>query len=350
MKQPKNFTQRLFWWWDKYFSQYALSMANTNAFLLVLIYTIVMYVGYRLTGEQALTEEFIDFIYFLAVTGSTVGYGDMSPQTNAGQLFTAFLVIPMSLALFGLIIGKVLSAFSALWFRQFKGKHHVNLSNHIVVIGYNRDRTPHLVQMLKREEKQREIVLISVEQDQNPLPDAVEFINVHGFTDVGDLQRANISEASCLVVDTDSDEMTLTISLFVAQMNPNAHLVAHFIDDVKCQILSAHYPNSECISNLSTELLAKSVIDFGSSLIHSELVSAHKGQTQYSIQVPESCTSFALNELFLTFKQDFEATIIGVRDRHGEVHINQKLDQPIHAGDTLFYIADERIEFKKWPK
>ena len=350
MKHHNTFTQRLFWWWDKYLSQYALAMANANAFLLVLVYSIVVYIGYRLTGEHALTEEFIDFIYFLAVTGSTVGYGDMSPQTNAGQLFTAFFVIPLSLALFGLIIGKVLSALSALWYRQFKGKHHVNLSNHIVVIGYNRERTPHLVQMLKREEKQRQIVLISVEQQQNPLPEHVEFINVHGFTDVDDLERANIEQASCLVVDTDTDEMTLTIALFVAQMNPNAHLVAHFIDDVKCQILSAHCPNSECISNLSTELLAKSVMDFGSSLVHSELVSAHKGQTQYSIQVPKECSTFPLNALFLTFKQDFEATIIGVRDAQGDVHINQKLDQPIHGGDTLFYIADERIEFKQWPE
>ncbi len=349
MKQPKTVSQRLFWWWDRYLSRYALLMANSNAFLLVLGYSLIVYIGYRLTGEHALTDQIIDFIYFLAVTGSTVGYGDMSPQTAAGRLYTAFFVIPLSLGLFGLIIGKVLSAFSALWYRQFKGKHNVNLENHIVIIGYNRERTPHLVQMLKREEKQRKIVLVSVEQQQNPLPDQVQFINVHGFTEVEDLDRANIADASCLVIDTDTDEMTLTIALFVAQMNPKAHLVAHFVDDVKCKILSAHYPNAECISNLSTELLAKSVMDFGSSLIHSELVSAHKGQTQYSILVPENTQAFTLSEVFLTFKQDFEATIIGLRGKDGSVTINQKLDHVIEAGDILFYIADERIEFDAWP-
>lgn len=125
--------------------------------------------------------------------------------------------------------------------------------------------------------------------------------------------------------------------------------MAHFVDDVKCKILSDHCPNAECISNLSTELLAKSVIDFGSSFVHSELVSAHKGQTQYSITVPEGTPSFTLEKVFLDFKQNYEATIIGSRNRSGEVNINQKLSTQIESGETLFYIADERVEFDNWP-
>ncbi|GEA51541.1 potassium channel protein [Vibrio inusitatus NBRC 102082] len=325
-------------------------LAKTNALFLVFVYSTLVYLGYRTLGEHALTDQLVDFIYFLAVTGSTVGYGDMSPSTPNGRLFTAFFVIPLSLGLFGVIIGKVISSFSTFWFRQFKGKHNVNFTNHIVIIGYNRDRTPHLVQMLKREERQRKIVLISVQEQQNPLGDDVEFINAHSFTEEDDLKRASIDKASCLVVDTDTDEMTLTISLFVARLNPNAHLVAHFVDDVKCKILSAHYPNAECISNLSTELLAKSVIDFGSSFVHSELVSAHKGQTQYSIVVPEGVPDFELEKVFLDFKQNFEATIIGSRNAAGEVNINQKLSTVIKSGEILFYIADERVEFSTWPK
>lgn len=344
-----EFKQRLLAWWDKHLSKYALMLAKTNALVLIFIYSTLVYLGYRLLGEHALTDQLVDFIYFLAVTGSTVGYGDMSPATQGGRLFTAFFVIPVSLGLFGVVIGKVIGAFSTLWFRQFKGKHNVNFNNHIVILGYNRDRTPHLVQMLKREERQRKIVLVSVKEEQNPLGDDIEFINAHSFTEEDDLLRAGIAEASCLVVDTDTDEKTLTIALFIARLNPEAHLVAHFIDDVKCQILSDHYPNAECISNLSTELLAKSVIDFGSSFVHSELVSAHKGQTQYSIRVPEGVQPFQLEAVFLAFKQNFEATIIGSRSLGGEVNINQSLSTVIHSGETLFYIADERVEFDNWP-
>lgn len=349
MDSTVTFKKQLLIWWDRHLSRYALILAKTNAFFLILGYSILVYIGYRLLGEDQLTAELIDFIYFLAVTGSTVGYGDISPSTPSGRLFTAFFVIPASLGLFGVIIGKVINALSTLWYRQFKGKHNVNLKNHIVIIGYSRDRTPHLVQMLKREERQRKIVLVSVEKEQNPLGDDIEFINAHSFTDEEDLARAGIANASCLVVDTDTDEMTLTIALFVARLNPKAHLVAHFIDDVKCKILSDHYPNAECISNLSTELLAKSVIDFGSSFIHSELVSAHKGQTQYSIVVPEGVPAFELESVFLDFKRNYEATIIGSRNRDGELNINQTLSTQIQSGEILFYIADERVEFENWP-
>ncbi|GAM63535.1 hypothetical protein JCM19232_2515 [Vibrio ishigakensis] len=46
--------------------------------------------------------------------------------------------------------------------------------------------------------------------------------------------------------------------------------------------------------------------------------------------------------MFLDFKQNYEATIIGSRNRSGEVNINQKLSTQIESGETLFYIADER--------
>lgn len=35
----------------------------------------------------------IDSIYFSVITLTTVGYGDFSPQTNGGKLFTIFYII-----------------------------------------------------------------------------------------------------------------------------------------------------------------------------------------------------------------------------------------------------------------
>ena len=46
-------------------------------------------------NENALIAQ-ADFIYWLAVTASTVGYGDLSPTTSAGKLIVAFYVIPVS--------------------------------------------------------------------------------------------------------------------------------------------------------------------------------------------------------------------------------------------------------------
>lgn len=46
---------------------------------------------------------FIDALYFSAVTMTTVGYGDLAPQTDIGKLFTiAFVFTGVGIVLYGL--------------------------------------------------------------------------------------------------------------------------------------------------------------------------------------------------------------------------------------------------------
>ncbi|WP_414932868.1 ion channel [Vibrio europaeus] len=342
-------TKTFIFWWDKYLSKVADNINRLNVSLIAVLFTLFVYISFNYLGEYELIESPLRFIYFLIVVASTVGFGDFSPQTEAGQLFTAVIVIPTSIALFALVAAKFAAKAAGLWYRKIKGKHTMNYHNHIVILGYSRERTPLLTAQLTREE-QRTIVLVSQEQEENPLPDRVEFINVTSFTNEEELERASISRASCIVVDTDKDDTTLTLALFVTQLNQQAHLVAHFTEELKGQILRNMYPKSECISNLSTELLAKSVIDSGSSLVHSELVSAQHGQTQYAITVPPTSAPFPLSAVFLLFKTEAEATIIGLRQQNCDaVLLNVQLSTLVNPGDTLFYISDERIQFNHWP-
>ncbi|EGQ8223772.1 potassium channel related protein [Vibrio cholerae] len=345
----KNISKKLIELWDEYFSVVAEGLGKLHLGLLTLSFVLIVYCGYQILGEDHLIESPIRMTYYLVTVGSTVGFGDLHPLTELGQAFTALVVIPGSLGLFALVAGKLLAKGMSLWYRKQKGMHTVrNKSDHIVLVGYNQNRTPSLVKQIVREDK-RDIVLISVEQHENPLPNIVSFINVPSFTNEDELERSALSRASCIIIDTDADENTLTIALFASSLNGTAHLVAHFSDPVKAKILKLQCPNAEVISNLSTELLAKSVIDSGSSLLHSEMVSAERGQTQYGIEV-KSEYSFKVMDIFIDFKQKTESTIIGMRRRNEKVVIlNPDLETIIHPGDTLYYISDERVDFDQWP-
>ncbi|MCV5755639.1 potassium channel family protein, partial [Escherichia coli] len=60
-----------------------------------------------LAGETALTDSFANFIYYLMVTASTVGYGDHSPVTDMGKWVVVLFVIPGGLSLFAALLGRV---------------------------------------------------------------------------------------------------------------------------------------------------------------------------------------------------------------------------------------------------
>jgi voltage-gated potassium channel len=45
----------------------------------------------------------VDSYYFVVITLSTIGYGDLSPHTDAGKIFTIFFII-FGLALFSTLI------------------------------------------------------------------------------------------------------------------------------------------------------------------------------------------------------------------------------------------------------
>lgn len=50
---------------------------------------LLCYLVLRLLRESALVSQLSDFIYYCSVVGSTLGFGDLSPQTAPGRLFTA---------------------------------------------------------------------------------------------------------------------------------------------------------------------------------------------------------------------------------------------------------------------
>ncbi len=320
----------------------------TLMFLLI-SYAVLSWLGLAYANEPHLTGNLSSFFYYIVTTSSTVGYGDLSPVTDQGRLFSALFIIPCGVGLFALSVGRAAVFFTDFWRTNRRGKQNLNLENHIIVIGINSARTPHLLEMLKREEQgRREVVVVSCEYEESPFDSDVHFVRVNSFTDAIEMERSNLSKASAVIVDTDLDDVTLTVSLFVAEQNSDAHLVAHFEDPIKRDLLHKYCPNSECISSLSTELVAKSVMDKGSSFIHSELVSAHEGQTQYSIEIPKGVESFTIESVYSPFKAQYEAIIIAIQSKNTGCKINPSLDTVLSVGDVIYYIADERIIALDW--
>ncbi|TKF24132.1 two pore domain potassium channel family protein [Vibrio genomosp. F6] len=321
-----------------------------NLLIAFVVYLGVSWCLLRVTGESALTASFTDFIYYLAVTASTVGYGDMSPETNAGKWAVMLFVIPGGLTLFAALLGQFASVGIEYWRAGLLGKRKMNVENHILLLGWNGQRTIHLIRMLQHEETgRRPIVLCSRSDIENPLPGEIGFVKVTSYTDSQEMENAQIAEASCILIDNPEDDITLSAALYCSNINPTAHLLVYFKDEALSRLLHQHCPNSECIPAIDTEMLAKAAVDPGSSALHQELLSSTRGMTQYSTIFPMDKDETLIEPIFHMFKSEHQATLIAIDAGEG-IELNPELKTVVKPGTKIFYIADERLEHFDWNK
>ncbi|WP_293748512.1 potassium channel family protein [uncultured Paraglaciecola sp.] len=321
--------------------------------LALLFYGFTSWVLLSLAGEETLTHS-VDFIYWLVVTGSTVGYGDLSPSTTAGKYLVSFYIIPLGLSIFALVLGRVASWVSNQWQKGARGLKNLDIEDHILVLGWNGHRTIRLLELLIRERASIEddpTIVLCVRADiTNPLPDHIEFVKVTTFSNDVDMDRACVDKARVVLMDNPEDDLTMTTALYCSQRNPNAQMVAYFNDESLVGLLQKHCPNVECTPSVAVEMLAKSAFDPGSSLLHHDLLDINHGQAQYSVMIPEHISSLKIDNIFETLKRKYRATLIGMSKANEKLNIqvNPDLNLTLSSGDKIFYIADKRITKLNW--
>ncbi|MFD2046404.1 potassium channel family protein [Ornithinibacillus salinisoli] len=208
---------------------------------------------------------FFDGIWWAIVTGSTVGYGDYVPLSTAGRIIGILLILSG---------GGVITFYIAM-FSAFTVKHEQDLSegrveyhgkNHIIFVGWN-ERTKQLIDLTLQHNKKTDIILI----DQSLSRISYQHIPIHFIhgdaTDDSILEKANITEASRVVITADiskdekkTDHYTILTSVAVRGNNKDVPIIV--------EILSTNQIENALRAGANTIIRPN---DFMSSLLYHEL-------------------------------------------------------------------------------
>jgi len=317
----------------------------TVLFALIVAHALLTWALLGLAGEERLRGA-ATFFYWYATTAYTVGYGDLSPQTDAGRLVTAFWVFPGAIAAFTTIVAKVLAAIGEVWRVRRSGEgDYSRMTASIVLIGYHAARTPKMIDELCADLSPNQTLVLLARQILTDPDPRIRYVQSESLTSAPALVRAGVPTASRVLVFTDSDSDTLSATLAATAMAPaSAHVVCYFEDEDHARLIDQHCPAVEVILAAGPQLVARACQDPGASQVISALTShLDKSATLFSLAWPDRpARPFGdLARILL----DRGATLLAIQPgRDTTPTFNPPSDRPVALGDRLFYVATTRVD------
>ena len=201
----------------------------------VLITVLVVCAGLMVVGvivfRYSVGLPWLDAIYFVITTMTTVGYGDINLQKSpaAIKLFGNFLMITGAAtlaALFGIITDTILHS----RLRELLGKGNINMRNHIVLCGLGNVGFRVLEHLIRLGE---EVVVVEMNEECRFADDARNMgvpVVTGDIRLLSTLEKADINNARCLIAVSDKDMANLEAVLSARSVNEEIHIVMRIFD------------------------------------------------------------------------------------------------------------------------
>lgn len=252
-----------------------------------LVHAGVLWLLLAVAGEAEMLPP-VTYIYWWWTTSTTVGYGDVSPVTDAGRLVVSFIGYPGGIAIFTAVIAKAINSLSAFWRRRMNGLADFSgLKGHTIIVGYHVRRTPRMIDELLAGRTDGEIVLVAREIETNP-DLRVSFVRAGGGSFTADLRRAGLDGAKTVLIYGNDDDETLAAALAASAADEDVAIVAFFRDEAQADLLRAHCPRARCLISDAVEQVVREAQDPGAGIVLSLLSSTMEEAAVFTLAVRQA--------------------------------------------------------------
>ncbi|OLS41001.1 TrkA family potassium uptake protein [Bacillus sp. MRMR6] len=331
---------------------YYLNKLRNRIFVPFVLLYILITAYIALYIEPETFESYLNAIYWVLTTLATVGFGDYSPATTEGKVFTILLYIT-GIGLVSVFISKVITSVYLIDKLKAGGKMKYTGKNHIILIGWSIKSKLAIKEILKSDKKVDIVVIDDLEKA--PLLEDRLFYVQGDPADEETLLNANLPKAKGVIIFADQttqenfatrdpllvDGKTLLVATAITSIEERLKIPIHVTAEVMFEKhirlfehvnVDEFIPTQEMISHAAV----RSLFSHGVTHMYSELMSTQYEETMYEIPKREEWKTYRDAFMDLLNKG---ATLVADR---GNLHINQQLDEPIPKDAQLFVICDKK--------
>jgi len=282
---------------------------------------------------------YFDALWMTVITLTTVGYSEVRPLTQAGRVYSMFLMLAGIGIMFYIITGLAKLIVEGE-IRRALGKRKLQrtikkLHDHYIICGYGR-----IGEIIARQLKERRIPFVVVENQ----PDLVLDLEDQGYNIlVGDatkeevLLEAGIERAKGLIAVVSSDANNV---LTARSLNPKIFIVARAAEPGSRQkLLRAGADRVESPYELGGRKMAQAILRPN---VVTFLELATKEDVDLSMEeVPVAATSSLVGVALKDsgIRQKLNTIIVSIKRANGDMIFNPSPGTEINAGDTLIALG-----------
>ena len=323
------------------------------ALLLAVIATSV--VGNTLTfylfeGAEVPGVTLWDGLWYSVVSITTIGYGDISPESVGARIGATFFIMLIGLATFTTAVGIAVDWAADLRHKERKGMGKANVRGHLVIVNFPSEaRVRQIIREYKSDShhKGSDIVVITDQIDEMPFAGG-EVSFIRGWPlDEDTYDRANLRYARQAMIlspshsDPRSDSLVASIAFVIHKLNPNVKVVAECIDARHSALFNVS-KNLSLVFTLEVvnNLLVQEAQDPGVTRLAMAITSNQIQGTLSSTDVesaPPDLGYTAAAKTLLDNNINLVGVIRGDSIRMDFDHIQ------VSDGDQLIYISESRV-------
>ena len=319
------------------------SLSGNNRRILLAVAAVVVAIAFGAVGFYLIEGwSILDSLYVSAQTVTTVGYGDLTPATRNGRIFsTVFMLAGVGVVLYALTatVHAIVQSELVATFGQRRISRRMNkLRDHFIICGAGRVGS-HLVRGLLGSAE----TFIVIERDPQKVAELTNLgviVLVRDATLEESLREAGVEHARGLATCLPDDADNVYVVLTARDLNPQLHIVARAAEEqaepklIRAGANRVVAPTIIGGHRLAMALTKPAVDDFLGSITANKLELAFE---QLEVDAESTLAGQKLSET--NIRAELDIVVVSIRRSDGQILFNPSGEAVIESGDILIAIG-----------